>query len=226
MTIDGTGRVPPPPRTVRRAEALRTQVRDAIEDLIVYGTLQPGERLAETTLAERLEVSRQPVREALSSLAGIGFIDLTPGRGARVHAPTMREVREAFHVRALLEADSCELAARTIDDAGVTELHRICDEGDGAAGRDDARRLIELNGEFHRTITRISGNTVTASLLDQLQRRINWYLATVIVDRSTSSWDEHRGLVTVLEDHDAESARVRMLAHVHHSLDSIELRQG
>jgi len=221
---DVAGPAPAAIRQVRRS-TLRLQVRDAIEDLIVFGVLTPGERLAETALAERLGVSRQPVREALHSLAGLGFVDLAVGRGASVHVPTMREIREVFHVRAILEADSCELAARTIDDDGVRELDAICAEGEQALGQADIRRLIDLNGQFHRAITRIGGNNVTSVLLDQLQRRIAWYLTAVIANRAPSSWSEHREILRALEDRDAETAHTRMLEHVHRSLGVIELRQ-
>jgi len=204
---------------------LQGQVRDAVEDLIVFGALPPGERLAEAALAERLGVSRQPVREALHSLAALGFVDLAPGRGAVVHTPTMREIREVFHVRAILEADSCELAARTIDEAGVRTLETICAEADVAVSERDTRRLLDLNGEYHRAITRIGGNNVAFVLLDQLQRRIAWYLTRIIVERAPDSWVEHRQILDALADSDAETAHARMLEHVHHSLEVMELRK-
>ena len=230
MTIDRARGEPGPDvhlgmRQVRRS-TLQKQVREAIEDLIVFGKLPPGERLAEVALAQQLGVSRQPVREALHTLAGFGFVDVVPGFGASVHAPTPREVREAFHVRALLEADSCELAARTIDDDGVGRLEEICAEGDQAAGSGDSRLLIHLNCQFHDTITHIAGNSVTALLLGQLQRRIAWYLESVIANRAPSSWVEHREILTALEDHDATLASSLMLRHIHRTLDRIDLRQA
>ncbi len=220
------GQLSPPEIQPIHRSTLQAQVRDAVEDLIVLGTLAPGERLAETSLADRLGVSRQPVREALHALAGLGFVDLAPGRGASVHAPTMREIREVFHVRAILEADSCELAARTIDDAGVRALTAICDEGDGALEAKDTRLLLDLNGRFHRTITRIGGNNAAFTLLDQLQRRISWYLTAVVVERAGESWVEHRQILHALADSDAEAAHARMIEHVHHSLEVIELHKA
>lgn len=208
-----------------RRSSLQVQVRDAVEDMIVFGLLAPGERLAEAALADRLGVSRQPVREALHALAALGFVDVEPGRGASVHAPTMREIREVFHVRAILEADSCELAARTIDDEGVRRLEELCARGESALGTSDRYQLIDLNGEFHRAITRIGGNNAAFELLDQLQRRIAWYLTRVVVDRAPNSWVEHRAIVEALADSDAALAGQRMLEHVHHSVEAIRLVQ-
>jgi DNA-binding GntR family transcriptional regulator len=204
---------------------LQAQVADAMEELIVMGALAPGERLTEASLAARLGVSRQPVREALHSLASLGFVDLSPMRGATVHAPTMREIREVFHVRAILEADSCALAARTISEVGVKQLDAICTEADAVLADRDTQRLIELNGRFHRTITRIGGNNAAFELLDRLQRRIAWYLTQVVVERAPDSWVEHREILAALADADADEVHRRMLEHVHRSVEAIELHQ-
>ena len=215
---------PPIPRIERAT--LQAQVADAVEELIVLGGLAPGERLTETSLAARLGVSRQPVREALHALASLGFVDLSPMRGATVHAPTMREIREVFHVRAILEADSCALAARTIDEDGVKQLDALCVQADAALVDRDKARLIDLNGRFHRTITLIGGNGAAAELLDRLQRRIAWYLTQVVVERAPDSWVEHRGILDALADSDADLVHRRMLEHVHRSVEAISLRRA
>ena len=220
---DGSSASTPIPLIQR--SSLQAQVRDAVEEMIVFGALAPGERLAEGALAARLGVSRQPVREALRSLAPLGFVDLSPGRSATVHAPTMREIREVFHVRAILEADSCALAARTIDEGGVKTLEALCAEGDVALADRDTRRLIELNGTFHGTITRIGGNNAAFELLDRLQRRIAWHLTQIVVERAPDSWIEHRAILNALADSDADLAYERMLEHVHHSVEAIKLHQ-
>jgi DNA-binding GntR family transcriptional regulator len=211
--------------TIQRS-SLQEQVRDAVEEMIVFGVLAPGERLAEGALAARLGVSRQPVREALRALASDGFVDLSPGRSATVHAPTMREIREVFHVRAILEADSCALAARTIDEAGVERLDAICADGEAALADRDTRRLIDLNGTFHGAITRIGGNNAAFELLERLQRRIAWHLTQIVVDRAPDSWVEHRAILHALADSDADLAYRRMLEHVHHSVEAIKLHQS
>lgn len=205
-----------------RRSTLQEQVRHAIEDLIVVGELAPGERLPEVGLAERLGVSRQPVREALHTLVGSGFVDILPGRGASVHAPTVREIREVFHVRSLLESDLADLAARTIDDAGVARLRAVCDEYDRQADRVE---LLRLNRRFHDTIADIAGNDVSATLLGQLQRRVSWYQERVVTDRAHDSWAEHRQIVDALADHDGDAARTLMLRHIHETLDRIDATQ-
>ncbi|WP_051426389.1 GntR family transcriptional regulator [Jiangella gansuensis] len=207
---------------MRRA-SLREQVRAAIEELIVFGRLAPGEHLAEESLAELLGVSRQPVREALQSLSTAGFVDLRTGRGAFVHEPTAREAREVFHVRALLESDSCRLAAQNIDDDGVRRLEAIYAEGHEASQQgEDPRRLIELNRAFHAAITEIGANRVSIALLTDLERRAGWYLATIISNRAPSSWVEHRAILDAVAGRDADLAGDLMLNHIDHSRDLLE----
>lgn len=211
-----------PERVIVRGSSLRSQVKQAIEDLIVYGTLAPGEHLVEGALAERLGVSRQPVREALQTLAGSGFIVLEPGRGAFVHRPTPHEVREVFHVRALLEADSAAQAARAIDEAALARLTAIVERGTSLASEGDSQTLLELNAEFHDLVTDAGGNRVTRRILDDLQRRIAWFLATIIAGRAPSSWAEHAEILDALRAGDADAAFERTSAHVLRSLELVE----
>ncbi|PFG30701.1 GntR family transcriptional regulator [Paramicrobacterium agarici] len=213
-----------------RGSTLRTQVRNAIEDLIVYGTLSPGEHVVEGALAERLGVSRQPVRESLQMLAGAGFINLVPGRGAFVHRPTPREVMEVFHVRAVLEADSAALAARSIEPVVLDQLSEIvangtrlaADRGSTESADGDSRTLLELNTTFHDLITAAGGNRVSRRILDDLERRIAWFLATIIAGRAASSWSEHASILEALCAGDAQEASERTRAHILRSLELIE----
>jgi DNA-binding GntR family transcriptional regulator len=110
---------------MRRADALR----DELEQDIVTGTLRPGERLDEQTLAARFGVSRTPIREALMQLASAGLIQLQPRRGAFVASLSLREVIERFEVMAALEGACGALAARRLTDeerARLLEAHEAC----------------------------------------------------------------------------------------------------
>jgi DNA-binding GntR family transcriptional regulator len=218
MSVTSDGQPP----IIVRGSSLRTQVKQAIEDLIVYGTLEPGEHLVEGALAERLGVSRQPVREALQSLASVGFIELHSGRGAFVHRPTPREVYDTFHVRAVLEADAAAQAASVIDDDTLAELSRIVDQGLALANGGDPRTLLDLNATFHDLITGASGNRVSRQFLDDLKRRIAWFLATIISNRAPSSWEEHALILEALRRRDPVAVSDLVRQHVERSLELVE----
>src|SRR5882757_5731732 len=113
-----------PARQIARPVPLRQSVYEAILDMIVERTLRPGQHLVENELAVMLGVSRQPVREALQWLKNDGWVDLRPGHGAFVHAPTVTEADQLLAVRALLETESARLAAMN---ATVKEIEQLRD---------------------------------------------------------------------------------------------------
>src|ERR1700678_1931153 len=129
-------------RPLQRPVPLRQSVYDALIDLIVGGELRPGQHLVETDLARQLGVSRQPIREALHRMEAEGWVDLRPSQGAFVHVPTSSEVDELLDVRALLEAETAVLAARTATPAQVGRLREICADVQRAAGQGDLSAAI------------------------------------------------------------------------------------
>ena len=98
------------------------ELRDVLEDDIVDGRLNPGDRLDEVNLAERFKVSRTPIREALQHLAAAGLVDVIPKRGAFVAQVSLPQLIEMFEVMAELEGMSSRLAARRITEPETAEL--------------------------------------------------------------------------------------------------------
>src|SRR5579863_6166859 len=139
-------------RPLQRPVPLRQSVYDALIDLIVGGELPPGQHMVETDLARQLGVSRQPIREALHRMEAEGWVDLRPSQGAFVHVPTDAEVDNLLDVRALLEAETARLAARTATRAQVARLRENCAEGHAAADQGDLGRAVEANDSFHAEI--------------------------------------------------------------------------
>jgi DNA-binding transcriptional regulator YhcF (GntR family) len=127
-------------RRVQRPAPLRQAVYDAIVDLIVQGTLQRGQHLVESELAEYLGVSRQPVREALQRLQTDGWIDLRPAQGAFVHTPSEDEVDQLLGVRTVLETYSARLAAEHATPEDVNRLWALQQDGLNALAANDHRR--------------------------------------------------------------------------------------
>ncbi|MGI5213455.1 GntR family transcriptional regulator [Plantactinospora sp. CA-290183] len=201
-------------RPVSRPGPLRETVRETLEDMIVHGVLGVGERLREETMAERLQVSRQPIREALQHLAQDGFVDLRQGRGAYVHVPTRQEIDDVFQVRTVLEAQAARLAAQRMTEPTLRELNEMYERGAAAAGGVDTRVLVDLNHSFHALIIRSAGNTVLTDVLAGLQKRIDWYFAVVAVKRAPASWEQHERILKALTDRDEQRAAELMTDHV------------
>ena len=201
------------PRSLDRPAPLRDRVYETLEEMIIYGTLAPGEHLVEAEIAKQLGVSRIPVREGLQLLARDGWIDLRPRQGAFVHQPEMREVDDVFTVRTLLEVESTRLAASKASGDSISALRKIQQTGSDALDRGDERELVMLNSQFHALITRMGENQVLAELIARLDKRIRWFFAPVVKSRGSSSWKEHLEIVEAIAAGDPHRASEAMRAH-------------
>lgn len=203
-------------RSMRQLEnppPLRQQVYGALEDLIIYGALIPGQHLVESELASRLGISRIPVREALQLLHRDGWVDLRPRRGAFVHRPTLREVDEVFTIRTLLEVEASRMAARNLTPKDAQALRRLLDAGNRALRKHDEKELVKLNSAFHGRITEIAGNQVLSEMIARLDKRIRWYFAPVVRSRGQDSWNEHAELAKAMGAGESDRAAELMRAH-------------
>ncbi|HTZ27229.1 MAG TPA: GntR family transcriptional regulator [Streptosporangiaceae bacterium] len=207
------GAVPGLIRPVVRPVPLRQSVYEALVELIVAGTLRPGQHLVESELARQLGVSRQPVREALHRLEAEGWIDLRPSQGAFVHVPTDTEVDQLLDVRELLDGATARLAARAATPEAVGVLREVWQQGVAAVGSGDVTQTVAANHDFHAAVAEIAGNTVLAQLSEIVGRRVRWYYRKVAPARGHESWAEHAELIAAIEAGDEEKASD--LARVH-----------
>lgn len=198
---------------LERAPSLTERVYDRLEEYIINGTLPPGERLREESLATRLGVSRNPVREALRALSRAGWVNIRHGRGAHVHEPDVQEVMDFFHVRMVLEVESARLAAERATLKDLRTLRQLVDAGRATLGA-DSDRLVEANRRFHEAVQRLAANQVLFDILEMLDKRLRWYFTPIVVERAPRSWEEHARLVESFAAHDADDAATVMRTHV------------
>jgi DNA-binding GntR family transcriptional regulator len=164
------------PSAAVAATALRTAVGDALRGLIVRGELPPGARLVERKLADRLGVSRVPVREALRDLEAQGYAVTRPTRGIQVREYSAAEVDELFEIRAALEAILLRRATGGVSPDAAERL-RACladTAADLAAG--DRAAAVAGNARFHQVLTEVAAGPQLRSLLDGLGERMRWLL--------------------------------------------------
>ena len=211
---------------VDRPGPLRLRVLEALRELIVVRTLAPGQHLVELELAERLRVSRGPVREALQALATQGWVELRPGRGAFVHEPTRQEAEEVFAVRTALESEAARLAAPRVTDDDIAELREICERGRAAVAAGDVPTVVAENSALHHRVAQLSGVGLLYDYTDSLDQRVRWFYRPLVRRRGLDSWDEHDQLIKALEAHDElEAARV-MRWHTLQTLHAYHSEQG
>lgn len=192
------------------------KLRDEIENGIVTGLFEPGERLDEAQLAARFGVSRTPIREALMQLGAIGLVEIRPRRGAVVVDPGPNRIFEMFEVMAELESMAGALAARRHteeDKAAILESHARCEH---SAVSEDADAYYYDNEIFHYAIYEASHSGFLAEQCVALHRRLRPYrrLQLRVRNRMGVSFGEHAAIVEAILAGDAETARHRLRDHV------------
>jgi DNA-binding GntR family transcriptional regulator len=183
---------------------LRVQVADIIRSAIVTGKLRPGTALVETVLAEQLNVSRAPIREAIQDLENDGLVETVAYRGKRVKPLTVREVSETCEMRQRFEV----MAVRRILDHGtpVGALWTPCRTMDEAAAAGDRETLVAADEVFHRTLIQLSDHQLLAQLWAGLYLRIH-QIMSLRNDQEVDLVDiagTHPPIVKALEANDVE----------------------
>src|SRR5207248_4235838 len=202
---------------MRRTIGTRSErVRELIEEGIATGEFAPGMRLDETDLAERFDVSRTPLREALFQLASAGIVEMQPRRGTIVAEVTPHRLVEMFEVMGELEALCGRLSARrmsALDHQHLLEAHRACER---AAQAMDPDAYYYQNEQFHQQIYDGSHNGFLREQATALHRRLRPYrrLQLRVRDRLPTSFREHEGVVEAIIAGDADLAAQRMREHV------------
>ncbi len=182
-------------------------------DEIAHGQLLPGDRLRETELAERLGVSRTPVREAIRQLEADGLVTHVPRLGASVRRLDYAEVMELYEMRAVLEGTAARLAARAAADIELDELDAINAELAKAA---DAGEAFRLNRLFHEALLDAAKNRFLRNSMMSLQKALMILGPTTLAetDRFEGALEEHAALLAALRDRDGARAEQAMRAHI------------
>ncbi len=192
---------------------LKLQIADRLRRAIVTGRLRPGTVLVETALAEQLNVSRAPVREAVQILESDGLVETVAYKGKRVKPLTVREVIETCEMRTVFEVT----AARRILAHGtsVDTLWTPCDAMARAAAAGDREALVAADEAFHRMLIRLSDHQLMAQLWAGLYLRIH-QIMSLRNDRDVNLVDiaaNHPPIVRALTDRDGALAERLISEH-------------
>lgn len=192
---------------------LRLQVADRLRVAILSGRLRPGVSLVETALAEQMNVSRAPIREAIQILENDGLVETIAYKGKRVKPLTVREVTEIYSLREVYEV----MAARRIIENGtsVKSLRKICDDLKAAAEANDFEALILADEMFHRELIELADHDLLFASWKNLYLRIHQIMSLRRRDDRTMAEiaGNHPPIVDAIEAGD--TARVIELVSVH-----------
>lgn len=153
------------PALASRPESLSELVYAAIRDAIVNKQLAPGERITETAIAERLDVSKTPVREAMLRLQEVGLIEPEGRRGSRVAQRSAAAFEQAFEAREVLEGHFAEKVAKHADEALVRAIVTAANDSLAAAKAGDSTAFRAADRAFHDLIVKGGNNPRLAKIL-------------------------------------------------------------
>ncbi|HEY1823809.1 MAG TPA: GntR family transcriptional regulator [Trebonia sp.] len=195
---------------------------EMMKQAILRGELEPGQQLIETALAEWCQVSRTPIREALSRLVQDGLAERSD-RGLIVRRRSPEEILDIYETRIVLEATVGRVAAQRRSEFDVHTLHRIIERARGVAPDDE--RKVEVNRQFHLAMWRASHNDSLLDLLERLNLHLARYPATTLSHpgRWEEAKQEHGAILDAVEARDEEKAHDLALAHFTRARD-IRLR--
>lgn len=193
-----------------RADYVKERIREAIQT----GRYQPGDRIRESEVAEWLEVSRTPVREALRRLESDGLVGFESWRGVVVADLDRQQVSELYAMREVLEGAAARLAARQIDDAEIDLLEAFLARADACAKDADAQ--AKINRQFHETIYAAAHNRYLTQTLAQLRNALALLRGTTfaVPGRAQTAAAEHRQILEAIRNRDPEAAEAAARSHI------------
>ena len=195
---------------------LREVVFLTLRKAILKGELQPGERLMEIALANRLGVSRTPVREAIRMLELEGLVTMIPRKGAEVARISRQDLRDVLEVRKSLDSLAVSLACERITDDEKKDLDKAEEAFEQAVRTKDVTSIAEADVKYHDVILRASKNGRLMQMVNNLAERMYRYRLEYIKDSRNHERliEEHRKIMKYIDDGDAENACITIQMHI------------
>ena len=201
-----------------KTRTLSDEVADQLREAVRSGALPSGTRLVEQEMAERLGVSRVPVREAIQTLADEGLIHKSPHRGAFVYLPTRKEIDEISSLRVELECFVVERAVQTWSADDEANLRRIVTKMRAAMLEGDYQRVYEEDYAFHRALWEMADHSILLEVVSSLRSRISRFVyeATTALsqERAHRHVDSHDEMIDILKSGDVPAARAEVTRHI------------
>lgn len=196
-----------------------------LERAIHEHRLPPGTKLGEDELGEAYGISRTIVRAALLALSHRHLVELKRNRGAFVAQPSVREAREVFEARALLEPRTAWSAAERMTDDGLALLHENIRQEHAALDAGENGRALYLSGQFHIEIARIADQSTIEGFISELISRSSLIIALYWRRRAAMCETQaHHALLDAFERRDGATAEQLMKSHLLDLIASLDLR--
>ena len=203
---------------------LRDVVFNTLRDAILTGKLVPGERLMENQLADKLGVSRTPVREALRMLELENLVELVPRKGAQVLDMSEKDITNILEVRSALEGLATSVACKKMSKEDLQQLKNMEVDFEKAVADNDVERFVDIDEDFHDLIFSATENDKLINIFRNLRIQLYRYRMAQAKNNETSMSTivaHHRSIIRAIENHDAEEGASIAQGHIKYQTESI-----
>ena len=198
---------------------IREIAYEVLKKAIITGEIPAGERIVETDYADRLHISRTPLREALRKLERDGLVEYVMRRGVIVHAFTTEDVEQIYTIRNCLEMLTLPDIIEKATPENIAHLRELLAKMDELNAKNDVEALSPGAREYHTAITAISGKNRILRVIEGQDEYIRRFSAMVIKqeDRRNEANEEHHRLVDLIEQKDLPAFEALMKQHIERS---------
>lgn len=203
--------------TFSNSFSLTDEIANILRERILRGEYRIGEKIKETQIAEELQVSRTPIREAFKLLETEGLIDYIPNRGCFAKGFTKQDIEDIYAVRKALEVLAVEWAVNRITDEEVAKLQEQSDLMEFYTERKESKKVLEINSDFHAVIYNAAGSRFMAQVLRSYKEYIERTRQVIHAEQKEYLQEiltEHKAILDAVKDRDMARAKAAMASHL------------
>jgi DNA-binding GntR family transcriptional regulator len=215
---------------MNRPKTVREFVYEQLKNNILVGVYKPGERLIETNLAQDLDVSRTPIRDALNRLESDGLVETLPHRGIFVSQLSKKNLQDFYQTRAVMEGLAAKLAAENATEQELADFKSFLSEMAAVFDQNkdliDYKSIVETNNAFHKKINHMSKNEVLTKMLESLQNPIAFLRTTAWAnntERKHFTMKEHLGIAEAILHKHGKTAQEKAEEHIYNAWKAADL---
>lgn len=204
---------------INNVKPIRDIVYEQLRKTILAGNLKPGERIIEKEYADKLNISRTPVREALRKLEIEGFVEYIPRKGVVVKGFSFKDIIEIYEIRKSLECLAVKNVIKNVDDEYIEKLKSTVEQMDALESQGDIEGVFDICKDFHQTILSASEMPRLMSMINTLQEYLERFRRVTMSkdSRRLSAIKEHKEILEAIIDRDVERVQEIVSRHIDNS---------
>ena len=204
-------------------KTLRETIYEELKNQILRGMIEPGTRLMEIDLSNKMGASRTPIREAIKMLADDNLVTVEPNKGATVSKVAVRDLLEILEIRECLDGETAYHAANRISEEVLEELRDAMERYNDAAARKDKIQMVIWDTNFHKVMVDATENKVMVKIADEMRELVLRFRYLYYGDfkRSMHVALEHKAIFDAIENGQADEAKRLAQVHVRNIKENI-----